>query len=66
MWPGNKGHEEQVGLSEAQQDYRNNLYKGRYPAEEGLLPHGDPSKEDAARAVKTAGAFVAGVKAVLA
>jgi len=46
--------------------FLNSIYKGRYPAEEGLLPHGDPSKEDAARALKTAGAFMANVKSVLA
>jgi HEPN domain-containing protein/predicted nucleotidyltransferase len=31
--------------------YLNSIYKGRYPTEEGLLPHGDPSKEDAEKAV---------------
>ncbi len=24
--------------------YLNSIYKGRYPTEEGILPHGDPSK----------------------
>ncbi|MGR3175685.1 MAG: HEPN domain-containing protein [Candidatus Scalindua sp.] len=31
--------------------YLNSIYKGRYPTEEGLLPHGDPSKEDAEKAI---------------
>lgn len=30
------------------------IYRGRYPAEEGLLPLGEPSQEDAQRAVKLA------------
>ncbi len=56
----------QITLAMDDAVFLNSIYKGRYPAEEGLLPHGDPSKEDAAQAVKTAGAFVADVKAVLA
>lgn len=31
--------------------YLNSIYKGQYPTEEGLLPHGDPSKKDAKRAI---------------
>lgn len=31
--------------------YLNSIYKGRYPTEEGLLPHGEPSKEDAGKAI---------------
>jgi len=31
--------------------YLNSIYKGRYPTEEGLLPHGEPSKEDAEKAI---------------
>jgi HEPN domain-containing protein len=31
--------------------YLNSVYKGRYPTEEGLLPHGDPSKKDAEKAI---------------
>ena len=31
--------------------YLNSIYKGRYPTEEGLLPHGDPSKEDTEKAI---------------
>jgi HEPN domain-containing protein len=43
----------------------NSIYKGRYPAEEGLLPHGDPSIEDATRAAKTAEAFLRATRAAL-
>lgn len=31
--------------------YLNSIYKGRYPTEEGLLPHGEPSIEDAEKAI---------------
>ncbi len=38
--------------------YLNSVYKGRYPTEEGLLPHGEPSRVDAERAVSAAREFV--------
>jgi len=31
--------------------YLNSIYKGRYPTEDGLLPHGEPSKKDAEKAI---------------
>lgn len=31
--------------------FLNSIYKGKYPTEEGLLPHGEPSKEDAEKAI---------------
>jgi HEPN domain-containing protein/predicted nucleotidyltransferase len=34
--------------------YLNRIYKGRYPTEEGLLPHGEPSRADAERALLAA------------
>lgn len=34
--------------------FLNSIYKGRYPTEEGLLPHGDPSNEDAKKAIEAA------------
>ncbi len=34
--------------------FLNSIYKGRYPAEEGLLPKGEPSFEEARRAVDSA------------
>ena len=36
----------------------NTIYRGRYPTEEGLLPHGEPSEGDARRAVSAAEALV--------
>ena len=38
------------------------IYRGRYPAESGLLPMGNPSKEDAERAVRIAKNIVKIVK----
>lgn len=34
--------------------FLNSIYKGRYPTEEGLLPYGEPLKEDAEKAVSSA------------
>jgi HEPN domain-containing protein len=34
--------------------FLNSIYRGRYPTEEGLLPHGEPLDEDARRALRTA------------
>ncbi len=34
--------------------FLNSVYRGRYRTEEGLLPHGEPSKEDARRARQAA------------
>jgi HEPN domain-containing protein/predicted nucleotidyltransferase len=34
--------------------FLNSIYKGRYPSEEGLLPHGEPTDQDARRAVECA------------
>jgi hypothetical protein len=43
----------------------NSIYRGRYPAEEGLLPHGEPLDEDARRALRTAEVAMAQVQAAL-
>lgn len=45
--------------------FLNSIYKGRYPTEEGLLPHGEPTKSDAEKAVKAAEGFMKGVRRVL-
>jgi HEPN domain-containing protein/predicted nucleotidyltransferase len=45
--------------------FLNNVYRGRYPSEEGLLPHGEPEVDDARRAVSAAGAFLADTKQAL-
>lgn len=42
------------GLSVDDAVYLNSIYKGRYPTEEGFLPHGEPSKADTERAVLSA------------
>lgn len=46
------------GLSSAirdeDMDFIDSIYRGRYPAEEGLLPIGEPTREDAIKAVKIA------------
>jgi HEPN domain-containing protein len=34
--------------------FLNSIYKGRYPTEEGLLPYGEPTKEDAEKALMAA------------
>jgi uncharacterized protein len=43
-----------VGLAIDEAVFLNSVYKGLYPSEGGLLPHGEPSGEDAGCAVKTA------------
>ena len=35
-------------------EFINSIYEGRYPSEAGLLPYGEPSNEDAERAVNIA------------
>ena len=63
------GHAKRLGwrIALAMDDaiFLNSIYKGRYPAEEGLLPRGEPSKDDAERALNTAKAFLDGAKAAL-
>ncbi len=39
--------------------FLNSIYKGRYPAEEGLLPFGEPTMEDAKRSVEQAEKMIA-------
>ena len=41
-------------LEEADIIFIDSIYRGRYPGEAGLLPHGEPDSEDAERAVKIA------------
>ncbi len=43
----------------------NSIYRGRYPSDEGLLPHGEPRMDDAQRAVKAAGTILAYVTDLL-
>jgi HEPN domain-containing protein/predicted nucleotidyltransferase len=39
-----------VNLSLDDAAFLTSVYRGRYPTEEGLLPHGEPTREDARRA----------------
>ena len=31
--------------------FLNSIYRGRYPTEDGLLPHGEPSRKDVGKAI---------------
>ena len=42
--------------------FLNSIYKGRYPTEDGLLPHGEPSRADAGRVTKASKAFMKAVR----
>ncbi len=44
----------QVDLDLDEAIFLNSIYKGRYPTEEGLLPHGEPSNDEASEAVRSA------------
>lgn len=52
-----------TGLSIDDAVYLNSIYKGRYPTEEGLLPHGEPSRPDAERALLAAKHLIEQIKA---
>jgi HEPN domain-containing protein/predicted nucleotidyltransferase len=54
-----------VGLDLDDAVFLNSVYRGRYPTEEGLLPHGEPSGEDARRAASAAGAVMARARTLL-
>lgn len=45
--------------------FLNSIYKGRYPTEEGLLPHGEPSRADAERTTMIADNFIKEIRSVL-
>ena len=44
--------------------YLNSIYKGRYPTEEGLLPHREPFKIDAEKAIAVSRVIVERVKRI--
>ncbi len=50
------------GLSMEDAVYLSSIYKGRYPTEEGILPHGEPSKADTEKAVLSAKRFIERLK----
>ncbi len=54
-----------VTLSMEDAAFLNSIYKGRYPSEEGLLPHGEPSREDSERALIAAAAALRSAKNLL-
>ncbi len=43
-----------IRLKDEEMDFIDSIYKGRYPAEEGLLPLGVPTKRDARKALNIA------------
>lgn len=45
--------------------FLNSVYRGRYPTDEGLLPQGEPSAEDAQKAVAISKTFVELLKGLL-
>jgi HEPN domain-containing protein len=51
-----------VTLSVDEAEFLSRIYRGRYPTEEGLLPHGEPTAEDAGRAVEAAKRLVDSVQ----
>lgn len=54
-----------VGLPMDDAVFLNSVYRGRYPTEEGLLPHGEPTEEDARRALRAAGTVMEHLRAAL-
>ena len=54
-----------VGLDTEDAIFLNSVYKGRYPSEEGLLPHGEPTEDEATRAVGIAERAYAAMRAAL-
>jgi HEPN domain-containing protein/predicted nucleotidyltransferase len=45
--------------------FLNSVYRGRYPTEEGLLPHGEPTEADARRALSAAETLLSQVKGAI-
>lgn len=44
----------QLPASIEELDFLNRVYRSRYPPDVGLLPHGEPTKEDAEKALEIA------------
>lgn len=55
-----------LSLSPDDMDFLDEIYRGRYPAESGLLPLGDPTDADAERAVTLANNSIAALNSFLA
>jgi HEPN domain-containing protein len=45
--------------------FLNSVYKSRYLTEEGLLPYGEPTKDDAERALDCAKKFIAWMNKIM-
>lgn len=43
-----------VNISHEEAGFLNAVYRSRYPADAGLLPHGEPTKDDARKALSLA------------
>ena len=54
-----------VELSMEDAIFLRSVYRGRYPTEEGLLPHGEPTREDAGRSVVAADRAMGSVGKIL-
>ncbi len=54
-----------VDISHEEAGFLNAVYRSRYPAEAGLLPHGEPTAEDAGEALALAGRVLAEGKSLL-
>lgn len=54
-----------VGLPTDEAVFLNSVYRSRYPTEEGLLPHGEPSEADARRALDAAEAVIEYLRSTL-
>jgi len=54
-----------VGLPMDAAVFLNSVYRGRYPTEEELLPHGEPTEEDARRALNAAETLMKDLRSIL-
>lgn len=54
-----------VGLLMDEAVFLNSVYRARYPTEEGLLPHGEPTEADARRALGAAETVMTHLRAAL-
>ena len=54
-----------VGLPMDAAVFLNSVYRGRYPTEEGLLPHGEPTEEDARQALNAAETLMKDLHSIL-
>ena len=55
----------QLPASVEELDFLNRVYRSRYPPDIGLLPHGEPTREDAQRALEIAQRIFAQVEKML-